>query len=1660
MPLSVETMRFVALLQGLFAVVLITLFWILYSRFRKSDFLRLWAWAWGAFAVGLVAGYLPPLMNLREGGSGALLSWVFVTAGFVHAALVSLGAGSFVREQPSSKKTTWWVTASAIAGTIVFLASWYLPHWITAWLGEGTPQVQPLQIRIVLRQTAIAAAFLRSAWIFWGRRTRSRLAGPQILAAACSFYGIYQVVYVFRVLLSFWQPGFSIIPPYFADLSTQTLLGLGLGLYLVDEYRRVVEARSEVETRFGGVAQNLGEGLLITDPNDIILFVNERMAQMTGYSIADLVGRPGYAMFLAERDWPVVWKKNQERMLGALDRYELQIRRRDGTPLWVEVSASPYRDVGGKIVGTLGAVTDITEKRRFEQALAASEEKFSKAFLSSPDAIAISTLDDGRYLEVNESFCVITGYSRQELIGRSTLELRIWAQPESRRRLVELLRAQKRVREFPVQYLSRAGGLTEGIISAELIDIRGEPCILSITRDVTEKHRAERLQAALYEIAQTTDSAPDLQAIFREVHRVIQQVMPAENFYIALYEDATNTLSFPYFVDAFDQPNPPGPPGRGNTAYVLRTGHSLLSPADVHEQLKAKGEVETVGAMSEVWLGVPLKTAGKTIGVMAVQHYRDRKAFGEKEQRILEFVSTQVAVAIQRKKAEAERQEAERALRVSEEKFSRAFHSSPDAMTISTFEESRFIEINESFVQLTGYSREEIIGRTSQELRLWAHPECRPEMSVRVRDTGRVKDFEFDLRRKDGAIATGLLSVDIIEVAGKKCFLSAVRDITTRKRMEEALRVSEAKFSKAFFASPDAMVISTLDTGMLLDVNDGFCRLSGYSREEAMGRNGLELGIWQSVSDRKQMIEHLRKGEGLRNMELNLRSKTGREVVGLLSAEVIEFGGRPSMLVVVRDITERKEMEKALRTSEERFRELFENANDIVYTHDMDGNFTSLNRTGELITGYSRAEAMQMNIRTILAPAQLEFAQRMIALKAQGRGPTTYELQIRSKDGRAVDVEVSTRIIQFGGKPVGVQGIARDISERRLAEKALRDSEERYRLIFDSTPLPIFVYDERTLNFLAVNDAAVRSYGYTREEFLRMTLKDIRPPEEVHYLVRRLQQDPMPVHTAVHRKKDGTLIDVEIRGHAVGLFGETARLVITEDITERVRSEQAIRESEAKFRTLSESSPYAILIARDMRVIFANRAAEEITGYSAAELAANDATPLLTPQGKAPVEEKRVSRQSKILQTQRYEIKFTTKSRTEKWLDVTTNVISFEGAPAVLVNAMDVTERKTVEDQLRQAQKMEAVGRLAGGVAHDFNNLLMIMRGYADLILDSGTTDEATRRNAEQITKAAERAAGLTQQLLAFSRKQVLAPQVLDLQQVMQGVHTMLRRLIGEDVDLVVSSVPNLWMVKADPNQIEQVVLNLAINARDAMPRGGKLIVELSNVELDEYFAHNHAGATQGPHVQLCVTDTGVGMTADVRARVFEPFFTTKEVGRGTGLGLATVYGIVKQSNGYISVYSEPGKGTSFKVYLPKVAEQTETPPSKDHPEKSFGTETILLVEDEADVRALAREFLDSRGYRVLEAQNGMAALHLSQTHPGGIDLLLTDVVMPGMSGRELAEQIGSVRPRMKVLFVSGYTAEAIGQHGILDPGTEFLQKPFSREALARKLREVLDKSN
>ncbi|NJD27913.1 MAG: PAS domain S-box protein [Chloroflexi bacterium] len=612
----------------------------------------------------------------------------------------------------------------------------------------------------------------------------------------------------------------------------------------------------------------------------------------------------------------------------------------------------------------------------------------------------------------------------------------------------------------------------------------------------------------------------------------------------------------------------------------------------------------------------------------------------------------------------------------------------------------------------------------------------------------------------------------------------------------------------------------------------------------------------------------------------------------------------------------------------------------------------------------------------------------------------------------------------------------------------------------------MWVYDLETLAFLEVNDAAVLKYGYSRDEFLRMRIADIRPPDDVPALLANVAEQRTALQQSGHwrhRLKSGELIDVEIVSHTLRFAERAAALVVAQDVTARLRAERDLANSEARKAGMLEAAMDAIVAADHQGLITEfNPAAERAFGLRARDVLGRPLDETIIPPGLRDRHRWAFARyldtgQPTIL-GRRLELSGLHADGHEFPIEFTVYRVPMDGPPVFSAFIRDLTEAKALQEQLFQAQKMESVGRLAGGIAHDFNNLLTAISGYAQLALDEPRLSADAREAIAQITTAAERATELTSQLLAFSRRQVLRPVSLHLGLKVDEIAPMLRRLLGEDVDLITHTAPALGNVLVDPSQLTQVILNLAVNARDAMPRGGTLTIETDNVELDAEYAAGHAEVTPGPYVVLSVTDSGTGMDETTRARLFEPFFTTKEQGKGTGLGLATVYGIVKQSGGHIWAYSEPNHGTVFKIYLPRV----ETPAVEPRERRAAapagrGTETIMVVEDDAAVRQFVQIVLERHGYRVIAASGASDALDRIAGADGPIHLLITDIVMPGMSGVELAKRAAELVPGIKVMFASGYTENTIVHHGVLDPGVPFLQKPFAPGQLAERVRVELD---
>jgi len=714
------------------------------------------------------------------------------------------------------------------------------------------------------------------------------------------------------------------------------------------------------------------------------------------------------------------------------------------------------------------------------------------------------------------------------------------------------------------------------------------------------------------------------------------------------------------------------------------------------------------------------------------------------------------------------------------------------------------------------------------------------------------------------------------------------------------------------------------------------------------------------------------------------------------------------------------------------------------------------NVKAEMMFQYPRERLIAMSVSNLISERFRDYYSRLqasVVSLSQGtcEGKRLYALRA---DGTEFPAEMFLSVLAWQSGPVGVLNV-RDCTkptkvERELdrMHRALHELEQQHCFLFESIPLPMWVSDSETCAFLAVNESAIRHYGFTRSEFLAMTTREVCNNE----------RDSQEQRLLEHRKKDGTIIQVELTSSNIHFEGKPARVVVVHDVTRQNRDQNELRQSEERFAKAFRSSPVAITISTlsEGRYLDVNDAFLKIMDYPREAVIGRTVRELgiwvEAGERAAMVEQLSTVGSAKILNS-----KFRTKSDEVRLTNVFAERVEFDGVPCVLAITQDMTEANRLEEQLRQSQKMQAVGRLASGVAHDFSNMLSVIMGYSELLAERNPNGSSTK-SIEEIRKAAERGASLTRQLLAFSRQQVLQPKTIKLNDAAESAAKMLFPLLGEDIEFLVKLDPAAGAVRADAIQIEQVLLNLAINARDAMPRGGRLVIETGNIDLDANCS-SAAGLRPGPHVVLSVSDSGCGMDAATLAHIFEPFFTTKPSGEGTGLGLAIVYGSVKQNGGHIWVTSQPRKGTCFKVYLPRIEE--ETPPQKEPKatDAKGGSETILVVEDDDSLRLLTARILEGNGYVTLQAEDGRQAIELAKSYSGPIDLLLTDVVMPGLGGAELAALISAFRPELKLLYVSGYPNDLIAYHGALEPPVSLLEKPFTTRDLLRRVRSVLNES-
>lgn len=1128
-----------------------------------------------------------------------------------------------------------------------------------------------------------------------------------------------------------------------------------------------------------------------------------------------------------------------------------------------------------------------------------------------------------------------------------------------------------------------------------------------------------------------------------------------------------------------------------------------------------------------------------------------------------------------------DRKLAEDALRTSEEKFKLLFEASSIGIGMMDLE-GNILETNKRMRELTGYSGKKLV--VINIFQTFARVDDRTRVKQQLESFGYLRDMEIELCRDDNSVFWALLSIDLIKFEYHLFCLITILDITKRKHFELALYDSEERFRAAFMNSLNAIVISTLEDAVWVDVNQMALDMFGYTREEVIGKSALSTNLWVDQTDRQKFVLELGKTDKVSNHEVQLRRKDGTILNALVSVRTLMLKGVNHLLFETKDITQSKQAENALHESEERYRLLYEQAGIAIGYYTPDGKVISYNDLALKNMNLKRENIEGKSIYDFFPKLDADFYMSRINRALSTEGTTEYEDFLDLPIGGKWFSSIFSKICDTNNNPVGIQIMSKDITETKLSEDALRASEERYRSLFEYSNDAIFIHDDKR-NMLDVNRQALEMLGYTREELLALPTIDYHPPEAVNNAkaaFKELVRKDSVQFDSKFLKKDGSVIDVALSVRSIEP-GSKIFQAIVRDITDHKLMEEALRHSEAtlnkaqriahigswelddathdlrwsdetfrifgftpqafiptmeSFSQCIHPKDHALMqnaityawehrtpLSEDHRIIlptgeerivheqgelicddngkpekwmgtvqditerkrgeadrelmaaaieqageiiiitdkngdiqYVNPAFKSLTGYSREEVIGFN--PRFLKGGKHDeafyidlwnTVSKGGTWQGRFINKRKDGTLYTEEATISPVRDGAGNIINY------IAVKNDITKQLALEQQLNQAQKMESVGRLAGGVAHDFNNLLTIILANSEIALIALESGSPVKEEINDIKDSSLRAADLTRQLLAFARKQTINPRVLDLNDTITGTLKMLGRLIGENIELVWKPGTNLWPVKVDPSQVDQILANLSVNARDAINGIGILTIETENVFLTEDYCLNNTGFISGEYVMLAVTDNGCGMDTKTIEQIFDPFFTTKELGKGTGLGLSTVYGAVKQNDGFINVYSEPGFGTTFKIYLPRVQVEYNTDNLVSKKISLQGTETIIIAEDEIKILNLGKNILEKHGYTVLAARTPKEILDLAEKFDGSIHLLVTDVIMPEMNGKELRDRLTIRRPGLKTLFISGYTADVITHHGVIDEGVQFLQKPFSVTSFAAKIREVLD---
>lgn len=1435
--------------------------------------------------------------------------------------------------------------------------------------------------------------------------------------------------------------------------------------------RRERRRAEQAAYRLAAIVQSSDDAVIGKTLDGIITDWNPGAERLYGYAAAEVVGKHIGVLVPPDREEElagIMARLKRGERISSLETVRL---RKDGSPVHVSLTISPILDTAGRVIGASKTARDITEKRQADEALRRQTRLLESVLTSMGDGV-IGADEQGNYLIFNPAAAAIVGVGKLNCLPHEWakqyglyLSDGVTLYPTHQ---LPVLRAIRGEAVDDLEMLIRNETVPEGrwisVTTRPLVDgIAGKRGGVAVFRDITERKKAEEQSARFAAIVRDSNDA----IISKTLDGMISSWNPgAERLY-------------------------------GYTAdEVIGKSMRLLIPPHHEEELKeimgriGRGErvesYETVrlhkgGSPVHVFVTIsPIQnTAGQIIGISSIA--RD---------------------ITERKLAEQEVAESHR-------RFEQTLDAVSD-LFVAFDRQWNYTYLNRKAAAFTGHEPGDLVGKNMWDLFPAAVGSGFHNELLAAASSETVRQFEAFYPQTERWYEHRAYP----HREGLSLFSS---DVTERKRQELAVRerIRLAAFGRdaglaIAHAGTMAEMLDLCTTAMVEHLDAGLARVWTISETGDVLQLQASSGMYTHLDGPHSRIPvgqfkigliastrepHLSNAvpddpqvsdpEWARREGMVAFAGYPLVVEGRLVGVMALFARRPLSDVTMEAMgsvanavalgIERWRATDALRASEERLRRdamLLANVRDSVIVADPAGIVTYWNDGATRLFGWSAEEMVGRPLANRFPEAvRGDFAEK---IRTQISNEWFGELEDWRKDGSRVWINARvSRITDAAGNVIGAIGLSYDITDRKRAEADLRASEERLRLAAEAARFGTFDHDFITgQTFRSVEFKLI--FGLPVDAPFEVAADGL--PVYIHCEDREAVREQTkavldPANSGVGemqhrivRADDGAIRWVLVRGRTTfsgeGKARRPTRFTgILLDLTDRLQAEEALHLRDRAIQAVVSGILITDSCQPNNPIIYASPGFERLTGYRQEEvlgkncrlLQGKDTDRQAVAEIRAAVREGR-SCESELVNYRKDGTSFWNRLLISPVRDGAGRLTHFVGVQT------DVTERRSLEEQFRQAQKMEAVGRLAGGVAHDFNNLLTIINGYGDIVARSLPADHPAKELVLQIAKAGERAASLTQQLLAFSRKTVLEPKVLDLNIQIREMVKLLRRTIGEDIQLVTSFDPGLGRVKADPGQLEQAIINLCVNARDAMPQGGKITIETRNVEFDEFHAQGSVDLLPGNYVLLAVMDTGQGMDAATQARIFEPFFTTKEPGKGTGLGLAMVYGFIKQSMGHIAVQSVPGHGTTFKLYLPRIEQAISSGMS--HPNLNFmprGDETLLLVEDEPAVRALGRHVLQSCGYTVLEGGDGNEALRVARRHSGPLHLLLTDVVMPNLGGRQVAEQVLVLHPEAKVLFLSGYTDDAVVRHGVQEAHTNFLQKPFTPSCLAQKVREILD---